>query len=95
VPQQRARACEQRGVRGRREALQGLERLRDDAPVGIGEQRLQPLARARGSEGFRRDAAPPPIRIARQCGGGRDAAEAVRLRQRDHGLSSDRERTIG
>ena len=77
------RPGEQRRILRRDDALERLERLRDDPAVGVGELSFQPVARARRAVRLRGDTAPAPVAIARDGDGRSHAGAAVRLRDGD------------
>ena len=88
--EQDAGVCEQRSVGRRHDALQRLQRLRDDPASRVGELCFQPVARARGGERLRGDAAPAPVCVATDSDRRRHSGAAVRLRQGDERLSFER-----
>ena len=87
MPEQLARAGEQRGVRVRDDPPERLQRLRHHAPVRVCERPLEARAIARGAERLAGHAAPPPVGVARKRRRGAHTRDAVRLSKPDHRLA--------
>ena len=80
-----------RGGGGLDDARARLARRRADSAVGVVELRLEPGARTRGAERLSGHAAPAPVGVTRNLGGGQGAPSAIRLRKRDQRLTPQRE----
>ena len=93
--EQGARARVERRIRRGHDPLQRLQRLRDDAPVGVSQLRLQTVTRMRRAECFGGNAAPAPVGVATDRRSRGDPRRAVGLRQRDDGLPSESKDAAG